>query len=68
MPLLARLDQQVAVDHVQELVVRVVDVQRRTRGPWWHHLLTEGEQAAGVSRSGLDRRDAARVAAGLARR
>jgi hypothetical protein len=65
-PLLAHLDQQVAVDHVKELVFLIVDVQRRALGPCRHHFLTEGEQAAGVGRSGLDHLGGARMAAGLA--
>jgi pimeloyl-ACP methyl ester carboxylesterase len=62
-PLLAQLDQQVAVDHVQTLVFAVVDVQRRPRRPGPDYSLDEGEQAAGVCRSGLGRRESARVAA-----
>jgi hypothetical protein len=65
-PLLAHLDQQVAVEHVKALVFLIVDVQRRAGGPRRHHILAEGEQAAGVSGSGLDGVDGARVAAGLA--
>src|SRR5208282_5517790 len=64
--LLAQLDQQVAVDDVKALVFAVVDVQRRTRGPGADYALHEGEQAAGVCRSGPDRREGARVAADLA--
>jgi hypothetical protein len=40
-PLLAQLDQQVAVDHAEALIFRVVDVQRRTLGPGPDYSLDE---------------------------
>jgi hypothetical protein len=57
LPLPASLDQQVAGDHVKALVFRVVDVQRRTQGPGLDYSVNDGEQPAGVCRSGLDRRE-----------
>ena len=56
-----------AVDHVKALVGLSMDVRDTRPGSMAVPLVTEGEQAAGASRSGLDRRDGAQGGCGLAR-